>query len=48
MDSPDIISGAITRPQSVTRRHLVVEDVEAVVTLQVAPMVVVVHKLVTS
>ena len=48
MDGPDIISGTITRPERVTLRYFVVEDVEAVITLQVAAMVVVVHEGITS
>lgn len=48
MDGPDIISGAITRPERVTLRYFVVKNVEAVVALQVAAMVVVVHEGITG
>lgn len=56
MDSRDIISRAVTRPQCVTVRYFVVENVEAVaktcytttLCLRIAPMVVVVHECIAS
>lgn len=56
MDSPDIISGAITRPQGISHRYFVVENVEAVVKtcyatsrrLRETPTVVVVRERIAS
>jgi len=56
MDFPDVISRAIARPQGVTCRYFVVENVEAVAEtcfttpfpLRVTPMVVVMHECIAS